>query len=380
MSEEGDDNGLPIPSGKIPAKIGLYEVEGIIGNGAYGVVVCARHPADGEKYAIKITSRRLLDENSVLGAFEQECRIHQSLNHENIVRFLGIIYDPDFIFVILELCRAGDLLDYIQANPNRPNRRVLSFFYQILNAVAYLHERGIAHLDIKPENILLSDVQTVKLADFGCCEAPPKYDRGNARGTLKYSAPEILTCPRTDNRPADVWSLGILLFTMSAGMLPFPPGTDEEIAQRIIKGQLIVPSTIHPEIATMVRDCCQVDPDQRPLVSDLMSNWLFDFVRQEGLHPGTRACSSELGFPKLIPQQPSPSAQKKAVIVRPEPMMGSPIAGAIATRKRSAGSFSVRPRGIMPSVSGMGLPGSLPRPISPSPQLAMKGTREATFL
>jgi serine/threonine protein kinase len=259
----------------IPQVVGNYRVDGLLGNGAYGIVVSAAHMGTGAEVAIKMVSRQLLEEDSVLGAFEQELRIHESLNHENIIKVLGIIYEKDYIYIVMELCKNGDLLDYIQKNPNRTQRKILSYFFQILKAVAYLHERGIAHLDIKPENVLLYDDQTVKLGDFGCCEAPPKYDHGFARGTLFYAAPEILMTPSMDNRPADVWSLGILLFSLSAGVLPFQPGDDDFISQQIIRGQLIYPASMPSDIVALVSECCKLDPLERPSVASLLEQRLF---------------------------------------------------------------------------------------------------------
>jgi serine/threonine protein kinase len=362
MKAYGPAGPCPVPREEIPQVIGSYQVGEVIGTGAYGVVVSARHHATGDEVAIKVISRRLLDQHAVLGAFEQECRIHESLNHENISKVFGIVYEKDYVFVILELCRGGDLLDYITSNQSRPLRRVLAFFFQILRAVAYLHERGIAHLDIKPENVLLADDQTLKLGDFGCCEAPPKYDRGNARGTPKYSAPEILLCPRPDNRAADIWSLGILLFVLASGLLPFEAGTDDEITEQIIKGEMKFPLSMSPDIIQIVQECCQLDPEKRPLVTDLMAKPIFEKERAESEHPSPRARFGASEGTGMWGSTSSTSMlnPRKVVIARPVPILSkSP------NRVHAPGSMSVKPR----PVSGPGmLAKGIPRPFSPSPQ------------
>jgi serine/threonine protein kinase len=346
---------------EIPPTVGNYEVRDVVGTGAYGVVVSAHHFTTGEDVAIKVISRRLLTENAVLGAFEQECRIHQSLIHDNIVRVHSIAYEKDFVFVIMELCRGGDLLQYIHNNAARPLRRILSFWYQILGAISYLHERGIAHLDIKPENILLYDENIVKLADFGCCEAPPKYDRGNAKGTPKYSAPEILTSPRPDNRAADIWSLGILLFTLATGMFPFQAGTDDEIMAQILSGHMLFPLATSPDVVGLVQECCQVDPDKRPSINDLINKPLFDRDRRwlEPSSSRSKINASDSGYLHASPSTVGQACLQKVVVIRPR---------AVAPKSaRRMASMSVKPKSVLgPSISAK----INAKAFSPSPQRA----------
>jgi serine/threonine protein kinase len=342
---------------ELPATIGNYQLQDVIGSGAYGVVISARHVWTGAKVAVKVVSRRLLDEHTILSAFEQECRIHESLNHQNIVKVIGIVYQRNYVFVILELCEGGDLLDYIHSNALRPPRRLLSYFYQLLCAVGHLHDRGIAHLDIKPENVLLSSDQTIKLADFGCCEAPPKFDRGNARGTPKYAAPEILSTPRQDNRAADIWSLGVVLFTMATGTLPFRGDTDEEVLEEIMKGPIQCPPTMSPDIAELVQECCQIDPEKRPSVAALLAKPIFARETDPVLDHTARSRikltesggfrSSSSAFVSVLPN--------RSMVIRPMPTMPK-------VPRRISASTSGRPR----SLSGPSSK-SAARAFSPSP-------------
>jgi serine/threonine protein kinase len=187
----------------------------------------------------------------------------------------------------------------VVANIKAFRRAVLT---QVLSAVEYLHERGIAHLDIKPENILLGDGGQVKLADFGCCEAPPKFPRRNAVGTLFYAAPELYTSSRLDNRAADVWSLGILFFTLECGALPFLPGDDGAIQAQILSSNLLIAVQMPGYVADTVRACCQLDPDQRPTVKELLERDIFREERERTsaflpLGPGwTRAVETSKPF------------------------------------------------------------------------------------
>jgi serine/threonine protein kinase len=298
----------------------------VVGRGAFGVVFSAFDPERAGRVAVKIVSRQLLEQAFFLTAFEQELRIHESLCHPNIVRIFSIVYGPKFIYMVMELCSGGDLLDYIQNTEFRPAVRVLAIFTQVLSAVEYLHERGIAHLDIKPENILLGDGGQVKLADFGCCEAPPKFPRRNAVGTLFYAAPELYMSSRPDNRAADVWSLGILFFTLECGVLPFLPGDDDAIHAQILSGNLLIAVQMPGYVADTVRACCQLDPDQRPTVKELLERDIFKQERERTSAlsplgpPLTRAVGTSKSFTNV--HGPSVAARQPLTLTRRWPASG----------------------------------------------------------
>jgi serine/threonine protein kinase len=328
----------------------------IIGRGAFGVVLSAFDPDREQNIAVKIVCRQLLEEASVLAAFEQECRIHESLCHPNIVPIYEIVYGPTYIYLLMELCSGGDLLDFIQNTEFRPLCQVVSMFHQILSAVAYLHARGIAHLDIKPENILIGPANQIKLADFGCCEAPPKISRRPSLGTLVYAAPEMFTQSRIDNRPADIWSLGILFFTLETGALPFVPGDEASIQRQILSGHLQFNDMMPNYILDIVEQCCQVDPDQRPTIDELMANELFRALPSrtgpsKGLSLHIPACLSFAGM----------TGQGR--LARPK-VTGTPLQASIgeSRSRRNIGSEVglIRPRQVVkPHLPIVGQPGRI---------------------
>jgi 5'-AMP-activated protein kinase catalytic alpha subunit len=148
------------------------------------------------------------------------------------------------------------------------------YFRQLLRAVQFLHSRGIAHLDLKPENVLMFD-DGVKLADFGCCESVvgrPSFDHS---GSAHYSAPELFGSRGSDNRPADVWSLGVILFTLETGLLPFTETSDAGLVDQIRNGDLHFPPLIAKWVKDVVVACCQVDPSKRPTIDELLAMRVF---------------------------------------------------------------------------------------------------------
>ncbi|OHS98604.1 CAMK family protein kinase [Tritrichomonas foetus] len=270
----------PQPDVNFPHHFGRYTYKNVIGRGAYGIVVDAIGP-NKEEFAVKIISRNFLQETNTFFAFEQELRVHQHLGHSNIVGIKEIIYEEDFIFIVMELCSKGDLFTFISEEGPLNITTVRHIFFQILLSVQYLHKREIAHLDLKPDNILITKDGQAKLSDFGCCEAPPKRQTFGAIGTLYYAAPEILTRKYTENLPADIWSLGIILFAMTAGSLPWLPGTDEEICDQILKGNLTMPHDLPSNVYKIMYKCCQVDRDARPTIDELIGDPWFDIERQK---------------------------------------------------------------------------------------------------
>jgi serine/threonine protein kinase len=259
----------------VPRAVRRLKFANVIGRGSFGVVFTAFDPDCGRDVAVKIVSRRLLEEASVLAAFERELRVHETLHHPNIVEIYQIAYGSCFIYMVMELCSGGDLLDYIQNHEFRSSTQTLSIFQQVLSAVAYLHARGIAHLDIKPDNILLGENDQAKLADFGCCQAPPKGRDRQTIGTLVYAAPEMLTAERIDNRPADIWSLGLLFFTLETGALPFFPGDEASLRRQIMSGTLQFNLLLPNYVMDIVERCCVLNADSRPTADALVAMAVF---------------------------------------------------------------------------------------------------------
>jgi serine/threonine protein kinase len=250
--------------------MGHYEIDRKIGTGAFGIVVVAKHLRTDEVVAIKIVARSILREESILATFEQECRIHASLCHENIVRLREILYCEDSIGIVLDFCEGGDLLDLVQSGSYVSQKQMFNIFYQIVKGVQYLHHRGIAHLDLKPENIFLTQDRTVKIGDFGCCQERPAHSSFNiTRGTPAFSAPEMFIAPNKDNRPADVWSLGILLAAMSCGFSRCPDALGQ-LLKELFLGKHEFSFWFPAKVLAFVHACCEIDPAKRPPVDKLL--------------------------------------------------------------------------------------------------------------
>lgn len=207
---------------------------------------------------------------------EQEIRVQQILSHQYIAPILDVVYEKDVIIIIMDYYKRGDLFN-LMMNEHTSYQLLSKLFAQVVSAVMYLHNKEIAHLDIKPENIFIDDQLNAKLADFGCCETPQSRKRPFfTRGTLIYAAPEIFNHTLSDNRPADVWALGVILYSMTTRYLPWRPGTDDEIQLQIKNEGIQFSEFMPPNVISIVKRCCIQDPTKRITINEL-----FDLVKHD---------------------------------------------------------------------------------------------------
>lgn len=251
----------------VPQRFGRYRLEGLIAQGGkYTQVVRARDVHTGRVVACKVFSRKYPDFQSI----EREIRIHCTLKHPNIAELIEVVYAEEVIFLVMQFYKRGDLFKVITTSEISKDD-VLRIFMQVVDAVAYLHDKGIAHMDLKLENIFVDDENNAKLADFGCCETPESRKRRiENKGTLYYAAPEMFENGSFDNRPADIWSLGILLYALFFKHLPWEMGSDAELVQQIRKGEINYPFIAPPKLITIINSCCQLEPANRVTVRELI--------------------------------------------------------------------------------------------------------------
>ena len=195
-----------------------YRVYYELGSGIYGTVFLAKHIKTNEFFALKFISRELFKSKDHAEHLERELRIYPRLNHPNITKLYDILYTEDSIVLVMEAVR-GTLEEYIK-NGNTPTPH---FFYktakQILEALVYLHSKGYAHHDIKPENIGFDNDMNVKLLDFSfITENSENCELGC--GTPPYIAPEVFIPKPYDATKADIWSLGVTLCTILSDKVP----------------------------------------------------------------------------------------------------------------------------------------------------------------
>lgn len=264
-----------------------YVLDKIIGYGGFSTVRKGFRVSDGRKVAIKIIKKQLDGGDDY--HLERELSIWRTLDHANIVCLQKVLETDNATFLICDYCANGNLLDKLKKPMKEEEARTI--FKQLCIAVSYLHEEAkICHKDLKLENILIDQDNKVKVCDFGLaiCQQPVKVINTNlplspeiiqdlecAAGSLAYAAPEqiksakAMTCPSTD-----IWSLGIILYALVTGKLPFHDDYDLRLQQKILQGQYEMPEHISSSLKDLIKGCLQLKPAERLTINQvLQSTW-----------------------------------------------------------------------------------------------------------
>lgn len=234
MTEEHDDK-------KKPKVIGDYRIGKVLGTGSYGYVRQGVNIVTGEQFAIKT----LKDTQNKKG-IQREIAILKLLDHPNIVKLYDVIEDAKsgIYYLVLELAGGGELFDYIVARGRLREKEARKFFRQIISGVEYCHSSLVIHRDLKPENLLLDVDGNIKINDFGFSNIMIPGERFSTFcGSVSYVAPEIIKNIKYVGPEIDIWSIGVILYTLVCGRLPWPETSDGSPAiTNIIEGDYdIVP-------------------------------------------------------------------------------------------------------------------------------------------
>ncbi|PNF16216.1 Maternal embryonic leucine zipper kinase, partial [Cryptotermes secundus] len=252
---------------------GDYEIEKTIGCGGFAKVKLATHTLTGEKVAIKIMDKTHLGDD--LPRVELEMKALMNLNHQHICRLFQLIETSTHFFMVLEYCSGGELFDHIVERNRLSEGESRSFFRQIVSAVAYLHSIGYAHRDLKPENVLLDKDQVVKLIDFGLCAKPTggmDCHLSTSCGSPTYAAPELVVGKRYLGSEVDIWSMGVLLYALLCGHLPFDDDNIDSLYRKIVSGKYNEPEWLSAGSKRLIRSMLQTDPKKRITVDRLVSH------------------------------------------------------------------------------------------------------------
>ncbi|XP_047413904.1 sperm motility kinase 4A-like [Sciurus carolinensis] len=247
-----------------------YEVLRAIGQGEFGQVHLARHRLTGAEVAVKVL--RLAVQNIPVLS---EPYMLKRLEHPSVVRLFQVMATQEELYVVMELAAGEPLLRRIPRGgmQREEARRV---FRQVACAVAYCHEQGVAHRDLKPENIMVGATGRIKLIDFGLgARFRPGQKLRNFWGTLAYLAPEIVLRQEYEGPPADVWSLGVLLYFMLTGSRPFRARTARDVLMAIVQARFHMPSSVPTQAQRLIRQILTVKPEKRPTVQQILQHpWL----------------------------------------------------------------------------------------------------------
>uniref|UniRef100_A0A8R1TUI5 non-specific serine/threonine protein kinase n=1 Tax=Onchocerca volvulus TaxID=6282 RepID=A0A8R1TUI5_ONCVO len=267
----GEDNELVFTS-SYAALEGLYALHDELGSGGFGKVRLATHLLTSQKVAIKIIDKFRIKKED-LPRVKTELDALMLLSHQNICRLYQCIDTPVKFFIVMEYCSGGEMFDYIVKKERLEESEARHFFRQLVQAIAYVHSMGFAHRDLKPENLLLTEDLQLKLIDFGLCAKP---ELGlcdflhTCCGSPAYAAPELIQGLPYKGHQVDVWSMGVLLYTLLCGCLPFEDDSVQKLYTKIATGRYYEPDYLSPLSRDLLKSLLQVDPKKRITVSELI--------------------------------------------------------------------------------------------------------------
>ncbi|XP_068188788.1 death-associated protein kinase 2 [Antennarius striatus] len=288
----------------------FYELGETLGSGHFGQVrqVCER--ATGTHWAAKFLkirktacSRLGLDRNRV----QQEVEILQAVQHPNIVTLKDVFESRAEVVLILELVSGGELFDFIAAREHLMESEAIEFIKQILQGLGFMHSKNIAHFDLKPENIMLSDnvspFPVIKIIDFGLAHHfEPREEFRSTSGTPQYIAPEVINSEPLSTA-ADMWSIGVVTYILLSGLSPFQGETNEETLRNIIDMNYEFKDHYFSMTSSMARDFIQKllvkNPSDRLTADEcLLHPWIKPITRQQ-VHKRNRSSINMKSFKKF---------------------------------------------------------------------------------
>ena len=247
-----------------------YIIKETIGTGTFCEVKLGINKYTNEKVAIKLLEKSKIIEKNDLERIQREISIIKNLNHPNIVKINEIFENENYYFLIMDYCSKGELFDYI-VNKIRLNEEETSFFfYQIINAIEYIHSKGIVHRDLKPENLLLCEKNKLKIIDFGLSN----YYNNNKLlitpcGSPCYAAPEMVSGKKYNGFKTDIWAIGITLFAMLCGYLPFEDIDNDVLFKKILDCKIEFPDYLSHLSKDIINKILNVQPEKRYCINDI---------------------------------------------------------------------------------------------------------------
>lgn len=266
-----------------PRKIGPYVLMGSIGRGSFSDVKAAVDTRTGEACACKVISKRRLIEANLTLSFEREIAALCRLNHPSIIQMHDYLSDALNHYVILELFSHQNLCEKIVKGGPLSGERAVSIFVQIADAVKCLHDNGLAHRDLKTENVLINDDDVIKLIDFGFARDQSDVNPMRTHcGTMAYTAPECFYADSYNGIMADIWSLGVVLYSMMTGAFPWTKMTGPALMHEIIHGTFHVPGRVPTACADLIYAMMKKKPEERITIDQVLES---EFLKDAKLPP-----------------------------------------------------------------------------------------------
>uniref|UniRef100_A0AAY4A125 Non-specific serine/threonine protein kinase n=1 Tax=Denticeps clupeoides TaxID=299321 RepID=A0AAY4A125_9TELE len=251
--------------------IGNYRLLKTIGKGNFAKVKLARHVLTGKEVAVKIIDKTQLNSSSL----------------QKVIKLFEVIETEKTLYLVMEYASGGEVFDYLVAHGRMKEKEARAKFRQIVSAVQYCHQKCIVHRDLKAENLLLDADMNIKIADFGFSN---EFTVGNKLDTFcgspPYAAPELFQGKKYDGPEVDVWSLGVILYTLVSGSLPFDGQNLKELRERVLRGKYRIPFYMSTDCENLLKKFLILNPTKRGSLEQIMKDrWMNVGHEEEELKP-----------------------------------------------------------------------------------------------
>ncbi|KAI9334573.1 kinase-like domain-containing protein [Obelidium mucronatum] len=253
-------------------RVGDFILTETIGEGTFGKVKLGVHYQNGEKCAVKAIQKSKIKTVKQMNSVQREVRLMKLLKHPHIVDVKETLEDGDQIFLVMEYASGGELFDYIAQQCQQDENMARLYFRQVVSAINYCHHNSIIHRDLKPENLLLDKNGNIKIIDFGFGNT---FHRDRTLdtycGSPYYAAPEMVKGIPYTGPEVDIWSLGVILYALITGNLPFDSRDMSVLYALIAKGEyepIKTSDTANHLVSTML----MVNPLKRAKMNDVIDH------------------------------------------------------------------------------------------------------------
>ena len=282
-----------------------YEIVEKVGSGGMADVYKAKDRKLNRFVALKVLKSEFREDNNFVGKFRTEAQAAAGLEHPNVINIYDVGSEHGFSYIVMEFVEGITLKEYIKRKGKLSYKEALSIAIQVSRGIEAAHEKNIVHRDIKPQNIIISNDGKVKVTDFGIARASTSNTiHSEAMGSVHYVSPEQARNGYVSEK-SDIYSLGVVMYEMVTGRVPFDGDSTVEIAIKHLKDEITNPTTYAPDLPVslekIILKCTQKSADRRytsmeSLLSDLRRSLLHpneDFVTDSSLGDETRAISEE---------------------------------------------------------------------------------------
>ncbi|XP_023548848.1 CBL-interacting serine/threonine-protein kinase 7-like [Cucurbita pepo subsp. pepo] len=267
----------PLPTGAI--LLGKYQLGRFLGRGSFAKVYQACSLADNSIVAVKI-----IDKNKTIDAAMEPCIVREISvmrrlqHHPNILRIHEVMATKTKIYLVVDYASGGELFAKLLRRGRLTESTARRYFQQLVSALHFCHQNGVAHRDIKPQNLLLDEDGNLKVSDFGLSALPEQIKDGmlhTACGTPAYTAPEVVSRRGYDGAKADAWSCGVILFVLLSGHLPFSDNNLVAMYKKVYRREYHFPDSISKPARHLIFQLLDPDPNTRMSMEALMQHSWF---------------------------------------------------------------------------------------------------------